>query len=167
MRRTLITLLCGLIFAPAAVAAVRATGDGVLELRKVNADKATVIGRGAIWGQVDSGTLKVVDRNLDDGLAPQVSGADRKALIEIDNGVLTATYIGKNIHFRFAGGRYQITIVGSGIDLTAVGVGRSWLTGSISTADAGDYAVDNGKWTAVPFFEKKIQFGTPAPVTAP
>lgn len=166
MRRALIIVLCGLVAAPAAVAAVRASGDGVFALRDVNAEKANIGGRGAIWGQFDSGTLKVVDRNLDDGLVPQVSGGVRKS-VEIDDGILTATYVGKNIHFRFAGGRYQLSIVGTGIDLTAVGVGRAWITGDPSSVNAGDYAVDNGKWMDVPFFEKKIQFGTPAPVAAP
>jgi hypothetical protein len=155
MRRPLIILVCGLILAPAAVAAVRATGDGVLELRDVNADKATVIGRGAIWGQVDSGQLKVTDRFPADNLVPFVSGADRT--IPMEPGV--TVYKGKNIHFRFAGGRYQFSIVGRGIDLTAVGVGVAYLAADVLADDGGDFAVDNGKPQSVPLVEKKVRFG--------
>jgi hypothetical protein len=145
MRRLSLTLLCGLILAPAAVAAVRATGDGVLELRNVDA-KATITGKGAIWGQLDGGTLKVTDANLDDNLVAQVSGAERTRPTT-EPGV--TIYSGKNIHFRFTGGRYKFSITGTGIDVTAVGVGKAWLAGDIEQGDDGDYAIDNGKWQPV------------------
>src|SRR3981081_2065022 len=111
MRRLSFTLLCFLILAPAALAAAGATGDGVLELRDVNASKVTIRGtKGVIWGQLDKGTLFVTDLNTDDSLAAFVSGGTKTA---------PGVYTGKNIHFRFPGGKYLFTIVGTGIDLTA------------------------------------------------
>jgi hypothetical protein len=164
MRLPLI-LLVGLLAAPAALAAPSATGDGVLELKAVNANRAVIQGnRGAIWGQLDKGTLRVSDLNPDDNLFPLVSGAEIVAPSMVDPNV--TIYSGKNIHFRFSGGRYTFSISGTGIDVTAVGVGRAWLTGA-GTFDDGDYAVDDGKWQAVPFLKKLITFGVQPTVATP
>jgi hypothetical protein len=157
-------VLCALVAAPVALAGARTTGDGILELRSVDATKATITGtRGAIWGQIDSGTLKVTDTNLDDNLTAQVSGAE-KIRPSTDPGV--TLYIGKNIHFRFSGGKYKFTIInGVGIDLTAVGVGKASLAGDPTLLDDGDYAIDNGKWQPVqpapapPLLPKVLTFG--------
>jgi hypothetical protein len=158
-----LTLLCGLVLAPAAVAATHATGDGVLELKAVNATKVVIQGsRGAIWGQLDKGTLRVVDPNPDDKLVALVSGAEQ-VRPTIDPGV--TIYSGTNIHFRFSGSKYGFSIVGTGIDVTAVGVGKAWLTG-VGSLDDGDYAVDDGKWQPVPFLKKLVTFGVqPVPTT--
>jgi hypothetical protein len=166
MRRLSFTLLCGLmlLLVPAAIAAVGATGDGVLELRDVNATTVTIKGnKGVIWGQIDKGTLRVTDLNPDDNVAALVSGGWLK-LPTADPAV--TLYTGKNIHFRFPGGRYQLTLVGSGIDFTAVGVGKAWLTGDPDALDDGDYAVDGGKWQPVPVLKKLITFGVQPPVVA-
>jgi len=167
MRKASIILLCGLILAPGALAAGRvsgATGDGVLELRDVNATKANIFAKGAIWGQLDQGQLKVTDPNPDDNITAQVSGAESKRATT-DPGV--TIYTGKNIHFRFTGNRYiKFSIVGSGIDVTAVGVGRTYLVGDPEWYDDGDYALDNGKWQAVPLLPKLVLFGT-QPTSAP
>ena len=102
MRKAYLILLCGLILAPGALAAVRTTaavGDGVLELRAVNATKANIYAKGAVWGQVDYGQLKVTDFNPDDNITAQVSGAESKRTTS-DPGV--TYYTGRNIHFRWA-----------------------------------------------------------------
>lgn len=165
MRRLSFTLLCGLMLAiiPAAMASVGATGDGVLELRDVNATTVTIKGtKGVIWGQIDRGQLRVTDLNPDDNISPLVSGGWLK-LPTADPAV--TLYIGNNIHFRFPGGKYQLTIVGSGIDFTAVGVGKAWLAGNPEAVDDGDYAIDGGKWQPVPVLKKQVTFGVqPAPV---
>jgi hypothetical protein len=75
-------------------------------------------------------------------------------------------YSGKNIHFRFTGARYSFSIVGLGIDLTAVGVGRAKLTGDPDSLDDGDYAVDDNKWQPVPLLTKLVTFGV-QPVATP
>jgi hypothetical protein len=167
MRKAYLILLCGLILAPGALAAVRtsgAAGDGVLELRDVNATKANIYAKGAVWGQLDYGQLKVTDFNPDDNITAQVSGAESKRPT-IEPGV--TVYTGKNIHFRFTGNRYiKFSIIGSGIDVTAVGVGRASLIGDPEWYDDGDYAVDNGKWQPVPLVAKLVPFGI-QPLSAP
>jgi hypothetical protein len=163
MRKAYFILLCGLILAPGALAAAGATGDGVLELRDVNATRATIYAKGAIWGQLDYGQLKVTDPNPDDNLTAWVSGAESARTYE--PGV--TVYSGKNIHFRFTGGRYiKFAIVGYGIDVTAVGVGRASLIGDPDWYDDGDYSLDNGKWQPVPLTLKQILFGT-QPLSTP
>jgi hypothetical protein len=161
--RLTIALLCSLVLAPAAFGGSSATGDGVLELKAVNGKVAITGQRGAIWGQVDKGTLKVVDLNPDDNLNAFVSGC--LGTPGTDPGV--TLYSCKNIHFRFIGGKYRFVITGLGIDVTAVGVGQAYLTGDPDQDDTGDYAVDDGKWQAVPLLKKLVTFGTPQPVTSP
>jgi hypothetical protein len=162
--RLTFVLLCSLVLAPAAMAGVRTTGDGVLELKGVNATKVAITGqKGAIWGQLDKGVLKVVDLNPDDNLNAYVSGG---TIIPDTDPTLTV-YSGKNIHFRFIGGKYRFIIQGSGIDVTAVGVGQASLTGDPDQVDTGTYAIDDGKWQQVPYLKKLVTFGTPQPVTTP
>jgi hypothetical protein len=157
-------LLCGLFLAPTALAGGTATGDGVLELKAVNASRVVIQGsRGAIWGQLDRGTLRVFDPNPDDNLVAFVSGAEQVTVSPLDPGV--KIYSGSNIHFRFSGAKYGFSIVGTGIDVTAVGVGRTWLTGA-GSFDDGDYAVDGSKWQAVPLLKKLVTFGV-QPVPTP
>jgi hypothetical protein len=163
--RLTLVLLCSLALAPAALAASNATGDGVLELKGVNATRASVTGqRGAIWGQIDRGTLKVIDLNPDDNLNAYVSGGT----IVPDPDPTVTIYMGKNIHFRFIGGKYRFVITSaSGLDVTAVGLGQAYLTGDPAALDTGQYAVDDGKWQDVPLLRKFVPFGTPQPVTTP
>lgn len=163
MRRLVITLLCGLIVAPAAVAANRAVGDGVLEMRTVNATTLFISGsRGTLWGQLDKGKLVVTDPIDGDGQI-LVSGAEKTHLV---NDSVTV-YSGTDLHFRVTGGRYKLAFYkASGIDLTAVGVGTGRITGDPFAFDDGDYAVDGGKWIPVPLIEKPFTFGV-QPQTPP
>ena len=161
--RLTLALLCSLVLAPAALAVPRATGDGVLELKGVNGRVGITGQRGAIWGQLDKGTLKVVDLNPDDNLNAYVSGGT----IMPDTDPTVTLYTGKNIHFRFIGGKYRFVITGAGIDVTAVGVGQAYLTGDPDEIDTGQYAVDDGKWQDVPYLKKLVTFGTPQPVSTP
>jgi hypothetical protein len=160
MRRLSLILLSSLIVAPAALAAARATGDGVLELRAVDGT-VQIAGKGVLWGQMDRGKLVVndVDPTAGDIL---VSGAERKVLGPCDTCV---TYGGRDIHFRVTGGKYRMWFQGSGIDLSAVGVGSASLTGDLESDDSGYYALDGGKWTPVPWLKRTVTFGVqPAPV---
>jgi hypothetical protein len=163
--RLTLVLLCSLTLAPAAFAASSTAGDGVLELKGVNATRVSITGqRGAIWGQIDKGTLKVIDLNPDDNLNAYVSGGT----VVPDPDTTVTVYTGKNIHFRFIGGKYRFVITtASGIDVTAVGVGQAYLTGDPAALDTGAYAVDDGKWQDVPLQRKPVPFGTPQPVATP
>jgi hypothetical protein len=173
MRKVCLVLLCGFAAVPAALAATGASNDGALELNKVNAFSLTITAsRGTLWGQMDRGKLIVTDPVLGDGKI-LVSGADKAPkIIPVDNGTVTV-WQGTDIHFRVTGGRYKLVFkplttndtAAKGIDLTAVGVGVADLTGDVFAAKTGEYSVDGGDWTTVPFVHRQIQFGTPATTT--
>jgi hypothetical protein len=164
MRRLCLILLAGLVAAPAAVAALRAPSDGVLELRKVNASSAVIVGqRGSLWGQMDYGRLTVTDPTIGDGQI-YVTGADHAPHFVNEN---VTVYWGKDLHFRVTGGKYRLSFKGAGIDLTAVGVGTATLLGDFNADDAGDYSLDGGdKWLSVPFVTRTVTFGVQPPTPA-
>lgn len=148
MRRLCVILLAAGCLAPVALAAPRAAGDGTLSAKDVNG-AATIVGRGAIWGQVDVGTLTVLDRDPDVGPAPKVSGYTS---VQPGAAVGALVYTGKNLRFQLGGpGRYRIDISGRGIDLTAVGAGRARFGAWAAAAVPGTYAVDENPWTAAPY----------------
>ena len=82
----------------------------------------------------------------------------------------TTIYGGTDIRFRVTGGRYRLSLKGSGIDLTAVGVGIAQLSGDLLAETSGNYALDSGKWIPVPYFpaSRLVLFGVqPATVGSP
>jgi hypothetical protein len=157
MRRVLVILVCALAVVPTAFAAARATGDGVLELRAVSGTvgigKEGQLARGVLWGQMDKGRLVVVDP-IGDGGQAYVSGWDTRSVLNraLDGTPTVTAYTGTDIHFRITGGKYRLSFSGSGIDLTAIGVGVAYLAGDYLAADGGDYAVDSKKWIPVPVY---------------
>ena len=58
MRRLCITLLCGLVAVPAALAGARATGDGTLELSNVNGTATLVRVSGSRLRRVQTGYVR-------------------------------------------------------------------------------------------------------------
>jgi hypothetical protein len=153
MRRLCITLLCGLVAVPAALAAARATGDGTLEVFH-GYGVATVTGtRGIAWGQMGNGQLIVTDYVAGDGQV-LVSGADNTNPISAN----VTVYSGKDLHFRVTGGRYRLRFDGDDINLSAVGVGYARLSADPQADDAGDYALDGGKRTAMPLTQRLVTF---------
>jgi len=170
MRRLLLTLLCGLIVVPAALAGVRATGDGVLELKSVSGfvqiGTADQPATGALWGQMDRGRLTIVDPVVGDG-AVYVSGWEHRT--PTDDSPRTVVYTGRDLHFRVTGGKYRLIFQGSGIDLTAVGIGVAQLAGDDSALNPGSYAVDSGKWIPVPVLlglKQTVSVSFPAQTTS-
>jgi hypothetical protein len=161
MRRLCLTLLCGLVAVPAAVAATHATGDGVLEIRNAAGIVVLNTSRGTVWGQFTKGKLVVTDPMSGDG-SVLVSGAEPVRVA--DN---VTSYRGAGVHFRVTGGRARLWFKATGLDLTAVGVGSVQFTGDAFAFDAGDYAVDSGKWKPVPVYATvTVPFGV-QPVPAP
>jgi hypothetical protein len=161
MRRLCLTLLCGLVAVPAALAASYATGDGVLELSNVTGNVAVTGSRGTVWGQMSKGKLVVTDPVAGDGVI-YVSGAEGVPG-KAEN---VTIYQGRDLHFRVTGGKYKLAFKGLGIDLTAVGVGSAQLTGDAFAPDPGEYSVDNsGKWNPVPVYQTRVNFGVPSAPT--
>jgi hypothetical protein len=164
MRRLLLTLLASLIVAPAAFATARSTGDGVFELEAVYG--TVQIGtnlqpaRGVLWGQMDKGSMRVLDPIPGDGQI-LVSGWETKTFSINSDGLKVTTYSGRDLHFRVTGGKYKLSFVNAqGLDLTAVGAGVAYLDGDENALDAGNYAVNSGDWVAMPTVTtKRVPFG--------
>jgi len=168
MRRLCFILFCGLVAVPAALAGTSASGDGVLELRAVDANVVVTGSRGTLWGQMDRGKLVVNDYVLGDGPI-LVSGAEGVRQVS-DN---VTVYTGKDIHFRVTGGKYKMTFKGigtdyaTGIDFVAVGVGTAQITAEPLSVDPGEYAVDSGKWIPTPYLQRLVPFGAQTAVGGP
>jgi hypothetical protein len=160
MRRLCITLLCGLVAVPAALAAARATGDGTLEVFHGYGVISVTGTRGISWGQMGKGQLIVTDYVAGDGQV-LVSGADVVNPISAN----VTVYSGKDIHYRVTGGRYRLRFDGDDINLSAVGVGTGRLTGDPQVDDTGDFAID-GKKLPVPLTTRTVSFGV-QPVATP
>lgn len=167
MRRLSFILLAALLALPAAALAARADkGDGVFEM-KAASGTFILTGRGVLLGQMDKGTLRVQDMSPSDGQQPAVSGAEHSRPTDDPN---TTLYWGTNVHFRVSGGRYKLRLKGSGVDLTAIGVGVADLTANPLTLDSdGSFSLDGGKWLAVPSIRQLVPYGTQAtaPATGP
>jgi hypothetical protein len=164
MRRLSLTLLVVVAVLPATALAARvATGDGVFELRDANGT-FVLSGRGVIWGQMDKGVMRVTA--LDPGQQLAVSGADKPPVKAADD-PNTTIYQGTNLHFRASSGKYRIRFRGTSVDLTAIGIGNAFLSGSTSSLDPGDYALDGGKWLPIAWEDKSVPFGTQAPQPSP
>src|SRR3954452_11226211 len=162
MRCLCVILLCRLVAVPAAMAASRATGDGVLEVFHAYG-AVTVNGqRGTAWGQIGKGQVIVTDYIAGDGQV-LVSGADSTP-ITISTSV--TLYSGKDLHFRVTGGRYRLRFTGNDINLSAVGVGTAKLTGDVTAPDPGDYALDGGKRASMPLVLRVVSFPV-TPATTP
>lgn len=174
MRPVLVTLFCALVAIPAALAAPKATGDGVLQLQnvygKVSIGSTAQAAKGTLWGQIDSGTIQTTDPVAGDGKI-LVSGWDTRTVIPADPTTTPTTpsrivYRGSSsMHFRVTGGTYKLLLSGSNINLTAVGVGVAILNGSATATDPGTYEVDSGNWLAVPLVTRTVPFGTQTPTS--
>lgn len=149
MRRLYVILLAAGCLAPAALAAPAAVGDGTVSATSVNGT-VTILAHGAIWGQLDKGSITVLDRDPDLGPAPKVSGYD-SVQSGAANGALV--YTSKSLmRFQIGGpGRYRIDLSGTGIDFTAVGAGRARFAGSLKSLSPGTYAVGDEDWLPVAY----------------
>lgn len=154
MRRLYFILLFAGILAPAALAAPTAAGDGTIAGLDINGN-VTISARGAVWGQIDNGTITVVDRDSSDGPAPRVSGYTTKAAGSVPG---STVYSGQNLHFQVGGGgRYRLGLHGTNIDFTAVGTGKARLEGWLGPAP-GKFAVGDEDWQPMPYTSEWVSF---------
>ena len=166
MKRLGLSLLVATLVLPAAaLAGARSAGDGTLVVRDANAKVDIAKSRGTIFGHLGKGWLKVTDFNPEDSRDPEVNGA--KMSYPLNASGSTWFYKGADIRFRFFGGRYSITVYGSGIDLSAVGKGTVTLSGLTTVTDAayGTYAVDGHKFAPIQLLPTVDTFGTPPPAS--
>ena len=105
--------------------------------------------REAIWGQIDKGSITILDRDPDLGPAPRVNNFTSS---QPGAALGSMVYTGSNLHFQLGGpGRYRIDITGSGIDFTAVGSGRARFAGALTAVTLGKYAVGDAAWLPVAY----------------
>lgn len=145
-RLLLIPALIALVVPALAAARATAIGDGTLILKNASG-KVVLQAKGGVIGRFDEGALIVRDPNPDDELEAVVTGADSKN----EKSDFVTVYSGKNIRFRFIGGKFKITLtkVTSGIDLSATGKGTVTLQGA-GTLDDGTYSFNGEKPKPLP-----------------
>ena len=112
--------------------------------------KVVIQAKGGVIGRFDQGSLIVRDPNPDDELEAVVTGADKTRPVDD----FVTVYSGKNIRFRFIGGRFKITLQKgtTGIDLSAAGKGFVTLLAA-GTLDDGEYAFNGEKAKPLPLSE--------------
>jgi hypothetical protein len=152
----LICTFSALALPGAASAYTRAPGDGTM-LIKDGIGKVTVTARGGIIGHFGEGVLTVRDPNPDDNISEVVTGAESTHVV---NDFVTK-YTGKDVRFRYIGGKFTITIVGTDIDLSVIGKGTVALVGK-GTADDGTYSVNGALPQPLPgpFFPTTLQISS-------
>src|ERR1044072_1893247 len=126
MRRFFVitTVLTALALAATAAAQKCSPGDGTLALK--NASGVFVIqGKGAAIGQLDRGSVRILDPNPNDGPPAIVTGWEHSR----DLTDKSSMWSGTDVNFRMIGGTFKIQISGKGIDLSFVGRGQVTLTG--------------------------------------
>jgi len=125
--RALILFVCAIAVT---VAVAASAGAGVRDNGQLSLERgrgsATLEMRGVVLGRLTNGTLRVTDLTPRDRFDPTVSG--RKVTAE-RIGAKTTLYRGVGIRFKVLGGRYRIVLRGSGMSVSAVGVGEVVLDG--------------------------------------
>jgi hypothetical protein len=136
MRRICLSVLATCLVLPAAAFARDAgPNDGSLSVARASGS-LLLTGKGLIFGHVDHGTVTVLSYKPDGTSVPTVSGAKMKLV----GTAINVVYTGNDVRFVFPGGKYQIEVEGTGIDISAIG------RGSVSARGAGN--IDDGTLVA-------------------
>ncbi len=122
---------------------------------------------GSAVGRLGKGYIRVTDPNPNDGLGFEFSGCDATT----DKSGTSTTICqsdgkGTVVRFRAIGGKYLITLKGSGIFLSAVGQGYATLNGAgddpnIPGTFDGTYSVNDGPYKSLPDEIHTYTLGTP------
>jgi hypothetical protein len=158
----LILLALAAVAAPAALASEVTKGDGTLSVRDGNG-KVMLSGRVSVLGRVDSGRIFFTNLEPTDLSEPDVfDTCDRVKLLND----ATTLCIGTKLRFRLIGLRYKVSVIGRGIDISAVGKGQASIEGADATFDDGDFAVNGAPYKAIGDDPVTVAFGTAAPTPA-
>ena len=134
----LLWLVAALSIPTGAFAADRSASDGALAVSSAEGT-ISVQGRGLVFGQLDQGSLSIIDFRPDDPTSViTVSGAKARTSWGV------TVYAGTGVRFLLPAGKYMIRLNGAGIDLSAVGKGAISATGA-GSIDDGSFAVNGGK----------------------
>ena len=119
-----------------------ASGDGSLGVRNAAA-VISINARGGVIGHFTDGVLTVKDFNPDDNVSEVVTGAEKTR----DVSPFVTKYWGKDVRFRYIGGRFAITVNSYNVNLSAIGKGSVTMDGK-GTADDGTFKGSGTDWTA-------------------
>lgn len=171
--RALILFVCAIaaavVVAASAAGAVRDSGQ--LSLERGRGSAALEL-RGVVLGRLTSGTLRVTDLTPRDRFVPTVSG--RKVTAQ-RIGPKTTLYRGVGIRFKVLGGRYRLVLRGSGMSVSAVGVGEVVLDGDsrwigddvgVFSLDGVDCVMAPELCLPVPIDPTRYELGSDEPTTA-
>jgi hypothetical protein len=145
--------------APAAASAYPGTQLGAGSLG-VSGGTGTVFvqGQGVIFGYLDQGSLLVFSYRPFDAAGGSISVENARS--HTDAGLVT--YVGSGVRFLLPAGRYSLEIVGTGINLSAVGAGVVNVTGAGTGAD-GWIAFDGGGQISIDRVATPRNFGVAVP----
>jgi hypothetical protein len=133
-----------------AFAGSTAAGDGSLDVTGTGSTAGAsgslfLTGKGVAFGYVGAGAITVYGYRADGNSVPSVSGARMK----LSSDASSVVYTGTNMRFLFPGGRYKISIDGTGINISAVGNGSVWALGTGTvTVDTGPLALGRAQVNA-------------------
>jgi len=113
----------------------------------------TLQGKGIVIGRLDRGEVRIVDKSPLDQWSPRLNGVPRGR---------TVWTRGKDVNFYVPGGRYKITVIGTGFSISARGQGLVILDGTADTTGAtGTYAVGDVDPAPLPEEPLTLQYGAP------
>jgi hypothetical protein len=157
MRRLVwLTVLAIALAVPAVGYAVvgGSSDDGTLSV-KSGAGRVFTSINGSAVGRLLKGSIKVTDPNPNDGLGADFSGCDATTDLSTSTTICQSDGKGTVVRFRAIGGKYLITLKGSGIFLSVVGHGWGTLNGAgddpnfPGTFD-GTYSINDGPYKSLP-----------------
>ena len=150
MRHVLATLAVLAIAVPLGTAATRPAGSLSIEDGR---GTVTLRGKGIVIGRLERGEVQIVDQSPLDQWSPRLNGVPRGR---------TVWMRGKDVNFYIPGGRYKITVTGSGFSISARGQGVAAIHGTADvTGVTGTYAVGDGNPAPLPNESITIQYGAP------
>jgi hypothetical protein len=150
MRLVLVSLAVLAFAVPLGAAATRPAGSLSIE-----DGRGTVIlrGKGIVIGRLERGELQIVDLSPLDQWSPRVNGVPRGRTVGMR---------GKDVNFYVPGGRYRITVIGTGFSISARGQGIATLDGTADQAGTtGTFAVGDVDPAPLPNEPVTIQYGAP------
>lgn len=161
LRKSFALLALALALPAAGVSALR-LGDGTLSVDD-GSGAVMLRAKGGMIGKLGQGTVTIYDLSPNDAYDQKVFGDDRPVRFVGENGI---RYTGEGLRFRLVGGQFRVVIVGTGIDLSAVGKGFGMILGlggesGVYSLDGADCRTDRASCTPLPNIARRFQLGGP------
>ena len=149
--RLLLASIAVLVFTvPLGLAAARPAGSLSIEDGR---GSVVLRGKGIVIGRLERGEIQIVDQSPLDQWSPRLNGVPRGRTVWTRS---------KDINFYIPGGRYKITVTGTGFSISARGQGTAALDGVADAAGVtGTYAVGDDEAAPIPTDPVTVPFGAP------